>query len=254
MDLKDLERAFASTGAVLGGMTSAQLDESTPCASWTVRDLVNHIVGGTAYFAAMAETGQPPEGGEDLPDAAAAADRVARYNQGAALAVEAFSADGAMDRVMHLPFGDLPGSVFVNIAAIDTFTHGWDLAKATGQPTDLDPALATEMLGVAQAFLPDEMRGPEPAPFGPRAEAPAGGAGRRSAGRLLGAPALKRVRAVGSPGPVPPRRSVVARKPRSRATPPKRRSSGSVRRRRAQRRRVQRRRGRARPLLPLSVR
>jgi uncharacterized protein (TIGR03086 family) len=174
VDLKDLERAFASTGAVLGGVTSAQLDQSTPCASWTVRDVVNHIVGGTAYFAAMAETGQPPAGGEEVPDVADAADRVAVFNQGAALAVEAFSADGAMDRVMHMPFGDLPGSVFINIAAIDTFTHGWDLAKATGQPTDLDPALATEMLGVAQTFLPDEIRGPEPAPFGPRAEAPAG--------------------------------------------------------------------------------
>ena len=173
MDQKDLERAFASTGAVLAGVTPAQLDESTPCVSWTVRELVNHIVGGTTYFTALAETGQPPEEGE-APDVAGADDRVAVFNKGAAQAVEAFSADGAMDRVMHLPFGDLPGGVFVNIAAIDTFTHGWDLAKATGQPTDLDPALATEMLGVAQTFLPDEMRGPEPAPFGPRVEPPAG--------------------------------------------------------------------------------
>lgn len=155
-------------------MTAAQLDQSTPCRSWSVRQLVNHIVGAAMYATALAETGDPPAGVEEPPDFADAYDRVAVFNKAAAETVEAFSAEGAMDRIMHLPFGDFPGSIFVNIAAIDTFTHGWDLAKATGQPTDLDPALATEMLGFAQASFPDEMRGPEPAAFGPRVEALAG--------------------------------------------------------------------------------
>ena len=96
--------------------------------------------GGPLCFASFAGTGNPPEG--DAPNFAAGDDCVAVFTAGAAQAVEAFSADGAMERIMHPPFGDLPGSVFVNIAAIDTFAHGWDLAKATGQPTDLDPALA----------------------------------------------------------------------------------------------------------------
>lgn len=177
MNPNDLEKAFASTGVVLSGVTRSQLDESTPCSSWKVRELVNHIVGGTMYFASVAATGNPPEGSSPegaSPDFAAGDDYVAVFNKGAAQAVEAFSAEGAMERTMHMPFGDLPGSVFINIAAIDTFTHGWDLARATGQPSNLDPALASEMLGVARSFLPDEMRGPEPAPFGPRVEPPAG--------------------------------------------------------------------------------
>ncbi len=185
MDLKDLEKAFASTGAVLSGVTPAQLDESTPCRSWKVRELVNHIVGGTTFFATVAETGKPPEGG-DAPDFASRDDMVAVFNQGAAHAVEAFAADGAMERTMHLPFGDMPGNVFINIAAIDVFTHGWDLARAMGQPTDLDPALATEMLGVARAFLPDDTRGPEPAPFGPQVEAPAGASAADQLAAFLG--------------------------------------------------------------------
>jgi uncharacterized protein (TIGR03086 family) len=171
---RDLEKAFATTGAVLSGVTREQLDGPTPCASWKVRELVNHIVGGTIFFASVAGTGKPPEAEGESPDFSARDDYVAVFNQGATRAVEAFSAEGALDRIMHMPFGDLPGSAFINIAAIDTFTHGWDLARATGQPTNLDPALATEMLGVAQSFLPDEMRGPEPAPFGPRVEPPAG--------------------------------------------------------------------------------
>jgi uncharacterized protein (TIGR03086 family) len=131
-------------------------------------------VGSPLYCKAVAETGDAPSASDEPPDFAGSEDRVAVFNQGAAGAVEAFSAEGAMDRVMHLPFGDLPGSVFINIAAIDTFTHGWDLAKATGQPTDLDPGLASEMLAFAEVSFPEEMRGPEPAAFGPRVEAPAG--------------------------------------------------------------------------------
>ena len=65
----------------------------------------------------------------------------------------------------------LSRSVCVWIAAGDIFTHGWDLAKATGQPTDLEPELAAALLARVMQMLPDSMRGPEGrAPFGPRVE------------------------------------------------------------------------------------
>ena len=89
--------------------------------------------------------------------------------------MRAFEADGVMERILHLPFGDLRGGVFVNIACGDVFTHGWDLARATGQSTDLDPVVAAQLLEFATPFLTDALRGPEgQAPFGPIQEAPAG--------------------------------------------------------------------------------
>jgi uncharacterized protein (TIGR03086 family) len=164
-----LEQAFASTARVLANVSTDQLDRPTPCASWTVRDLVNHIVGATTLFAVTAETGTAPTGNDAVDHTAG--DTVAAFDQGARRAVRAFQAPGVMDRTMRLPFGDLPGSVFVQIAAIDTFTHGWDLAKATGQPATFDPALGTLLLDNAQAIIPDAMRGPDgQAPFGPRVE------------------------------------------------------------------------------------
>ncbi len=168
-----LAQAFASTAGVLSGVDAQKLDGSTPCASWQVRELVNHIVGGTTYFAVTAETGEAPTG-DDAPDFCEG-DFVTEFNRGAARAVKAFEAEGAMDKMMKLPFAELPGGVFINIASVDTYTHGWDLAKATGQSTDLDPGLATQLLAIAEGFLPDELRGAEgQAPFGPKVEAPAG--------------------------------------------------------------------------------
>jgi uncharacterized protein (TIGR03086 family) len=57
------------------------------------------------------------------------------------------------------------------IAASDAFTHGWDLARALGQSTDLDPELAAQLLGAS--MIPDEFRGPDgQAPFGPKVDVP----------------------------------------------------------------------------------
>jgi uncharacterized protein (TIGR03086 family) len=167
-----LSRGFASTGKVLAGVSPDQLDATTPCASWTVRDLINHIVNGTSFFAVTAETGASPSG--ETSDCTTG-DYVSQFKEGAARAVQAFEADGAMEKTMKLPFAELPGSAFVNIATVDTFAHGWDLARATGQPTDLDPELAAQLLAIAQGFLPDALRGADgQAPFGPKVEPAAG--------------------------------------------------------------------------------
>ncbi len=167
-----LSQAYTSTGAVLAGVSSADLDRATPCASWQVRELVNHVVGGAGWFAAIAATGETPE--TEAQDFCAG-DFKAVFAEDSARCVAAFAADGAMERIMQLPFGEMPGSAFVNIATVDTFTHGWDLARATGQSSDLDPELAVQLLAIAQASLPDTFRGPEgKAPFLPKVEAPAG--------------------------------------------------------------------------------
>jgi uncharacterized protein (TIGR03086 family) len=98
-------------------------------------------------------------------------DAFTAFNEGSARALAAFAAEGAMDKIIKAPFGDVPGSIFVWIASVDSFTHGWDLAKATGQPTDLDPALAEQLLAVSKQAVTDDLRGSEgQKPFGPAVE------------------------------------------------------------------------------------
>jgi uncharacterized protein (TIGR03086 family) len=165
MTTEMLERAFTSSRSVLVNLTPDQLALPTPCASWDVRALVNHMVGGPFYFAASVNDGVHPE---RAPADYTAGDIVATYDDGAAQAVAAFAAPGAFERMVTLPFGTLPVSVFINIAATDTFSHGWDLARATGQSCDLDADLAAQLLERARALLPDALRGPDgKAAFGP---------------------------------------------------------------------------------------
>lgn len=165
-----LERACASTARVLAAVRAADFDLPTPCRSWTVKDVINHVIGSAASYAELAETGVMPAGGADADHAAG--EFSATFAREAGRVVAGFSAPGAMVRIMEMPFGGMPGSVCVWIAAGDIFTHGWDLAKATGQSSDLDPELAAQLLARIERLLPGTLRGPEgQAPFGPKIEA-----------------------------------------------------------------------------------
>ena len=61
--------------------------------------------------------------------------------------------------------------------------HAWDVAKATGQDTDLDPELAEQILGATRPFLAPSLRG-EGRPFGPEQPCPDGASPADAAGRL----------------------------------------------------------------------
>jgi uncharacterized protein (TIGR03086 family) len=170
MVTENLSRAFASTRNVLVNMRTDQLDDPTPCQTWSVRDLVNHIVGGAHWFGATTESGVSAEPEpRDWTDG----DTIASFDEGIARAVTAFATPGAQEKIVKLPFGEFPGAIYMGLATTDTFTHGWDLAKATGQSTDLDPELAAQLLQAAELLVPDQFRGDEPMPFGRRVEPPA---------------------------------------------------------------------------------
>jgi uncharacterized protein (TIGR03086 family) len=182
MSTQTLEQAVASTRAVLAKVSAAQLSDSTPCASWKVSDLINHIVGGQYFFAAGV-TGTPPSG--ESPDFSAG-DFLAAFDAASTACVEAFSAEGTMTKMLTLPFGQMPGAAFIGLAATDTFQHGWDLAKATGQSTDLSPELAAGLLAGAKMSISDAFRGPEGAPFGAPKQAPAGASNADQLAAFLG--------------------------------------------------------------------
>ncbi|MFT5530036.1 MAG: hypothetical protein ACI91O_000043 [Candidatus Poriferisodalaceae bacterium] len=161
--------ACAATRETLTNIKADQMSAATPCASWDVAGLVNHIVGAQNFFLAGL-TGMPP--GEEVDYAAG--DYVAEFDAASAKLLEAFGAEGALEKTYTLPFGEMPGAAFMGLAATDTFQHGWDVAKATGQSTDLNPELAAGILAQSRAAIQDSFRGPEGAPFGSEQQAPEG--------------------------------------------------------------------------------
>lgn len=158
--------AQAVARQVMQGVTADQMSAATPCASWDVAGLINHMVGGNQFFAAGMR-GQAPSADETNW---AAGDWQASFDTNAADALAAFGEEGALERTVTLPFGEMPGAAFMGLAMTDTFQHAWDLAKATGQDTNLAPEMAQQLLAQCKQSIQDGFRGPEGAPFGAQAE------------------------------------------------------------------------------------
>jgi uncharacterized protein (TIGR03086 family) len=168
-----LARACTSTRSLLAGVTEERMPQPTPCTDWTVRDLVNHIVGAMQFFADLAELGESPED-EEWPDYAGG-DFLATFDRHAARASAGFTAPGGMDKLMALPTGPTPGSITIQVATGETFVHGWDLATAVGGPGGreaLDDAVADALLLSDWMVLCVQVRGADPAVFAPEIEPP----------------------------------------------------------------------------------
>lgn len=182
MSTEALEQAIASTRTVLAGVSADHLGTDTPCSSWKVSDLINHLVGGQYFFAATVSGAPPAEGETDF----SASDFLATFDGATQQCLEAFGTEGAMDKMLTLPWGQMPGAAFAGLAATDTFTHGWDLAKATGQDTDLAPELAATLLAGARHSISPAFRSAEGSVFGPEQTAPKGASNADQLAAFLG--------------------------------------------------------------------
>jgi uncharacterized protein (TIGR03086 family) len=161
------ERAYGIAGRVIAGVRPDQLDQPTPCSEWDVRALVNHMIGAHFYFTgALREQEMDPNA---TPPDFAAHDPASTFQQASSEMLKAWREPGALDRTVQTLLGAMPAQMLIGMLTMDNLVHGWDLARATGQSENLDPEMATQILGmVRQANLP---RG-EGAPFKPEQPAP----------------------------------------------------------------------------------
>jgi uncharacterized protein (TIGR03086 family) len=170
MGTQDYETAIATFRQVLVGVAPEQITSATPCASFDVAQLIDHTIG-TQHMVTDALQDKPfNTTGVEV----ARSEQAAAFDRAAADAVAELHRDGALDKAVTLPFGTFSGEKLMGLAALDTFQHAWDLAKATGQGTDLDAELAESLMGLAVAHMAHVPRGEEPAPYGPEQTAPAG--------------------------------------------------------------------------------
>jgi uncharacterized protein (TIGR03086 family) len=131
--LTQFEQLGPVLGGVIAGLQPDQLDEPTPCAQFTVRGVLEHMIGGATIFAAAyrGEAAPEPDFGDPIAGVQSALGELAA----------SITAPGALERTIHAPFGDVDGESFAHFVVLDGLVHGWDLAIATSQsyepPADL---------------------------------------------------------------------------------------------------------------------
>ena len=160
-------QAVSAFGALVHAVKPDQWDLPTPCADWDVRQLVNHVAGENAWIVPLLagrtidEVGGALDGdllGEDPPRA---------WDERAEPALAAATADGGLDRVVHVSYGDIPGHEYLSQVTVDHVIHAWDLAHGIGADEELD----TDLVAFAHGYLEPQIEQWRSAgAFGPKVE------------------------------------------------------------------------------------
>lgn len=149
------ERAVEEFGRRVPLIGDDQWGGPTPDTEWDVRALVNHVLAEDLWAPPLfegltiAEVGDRFDGDQIGDDASAA------WAKAAEEAIAAVRQPGALDRIVHVSFGDISGREYVSQLTCDHIIHGWDLARAIGADERLDP----ELVAFASDFLSPQLEG-----------------------------------------------------------------------------------------------
>ncbi|CAN5690958.1 TIGR03086 family metal-binding protein [soil metagenome] len=160
----DLHPTARTLARVVTAVPDHALAGPTPCPEYSVADLLDHV-GGLSIAFRLAATKDNAGDGPPSVDGAGLADgwrdRIGMELRALALAWDEPDAWTGMTQAGGV---ELPGEICGLVALDELLVHGWDLARATGQTYDVDPAA----LDAIQAFLSPMADGEgTPGLFGP---------------------------------------------------------------------------------------
>jgi uncharacterized protein (TIGR03086 family) len=149
-----LDAHDASAGRVIelvGRVRPEQRSNPTPCSSWNVETLVGHLIATMEGYCALLR-GAPAAQLLSLLERQSEAGRtdpVMACKAAAQSVCAAFAEPGALERIVHHPIGDIPGSRLLAMRTTDNVVHSWDLATAIGE----DPRLDERLVEVVYEYL-----------------------------------------------------------------------------------------------------
>lgn len=124
-----------------------QWDHVTPCSQWSVRDLVNHVVGEELWTEPLLRGLTIEEVGDRFAGDVLGADPLTTARDAAEAAVAVVDAIVPAGGTVHLSFGQTDMGEYVRQLSADHLIHGWDLAVATGGDSAMEPDLVDEVAG-----------------------------------------------------------------------------------------------------------
>lgn len=168
----DLGPAARQMAGLVANVADEAFGDPTPCPDYGVGDLVEHVGTMAVAFAAAAgkDTGgiadDRPSGDVDkLP-----ADWRERIPRDLTALAAAWRDPLAWTGHTRVGGVDLPGEVAGVVALDELVLHGWDLARATGQPFEVDPASLHVVHGFVADFATSGLADRRAGLFGPVVE------------------------------------------------------------------------------------
>jgi uncharacterized protein (TIGR03086 family) len=176
MDIQDLNRrAVLQSVEIVSSAKNDQWELPTPCARWTLSELLVHMVAQNHGFAAAADG--ETEDASIFHARPLGSDPRQTYAESAERVIASFAADGVLEREIWLPevrpVGGFPAPMAISFHFLDYVVHGWDVAAAIGVPAVFDDDLVAAAHDVTRRFVPDGPARRRPgSAFGPSVPVP----------------------------------------------------------------------------------
>jgi uncharacterized protein (TIGR03086 family) len=134
---------------LLGGVEEGRIAASTPCEEFTVGHLLNHMLGLTLAFTAAArgERGPHNDAPPRTPEAVPPHDWRPVLEARLRVLADAWTEPSAWEGDATAGGVTFPAAIMGIVALNEVAVHGWDLATATGQRYELDPATVELLTG-----------------------------------------------------------------------------------------------------------
>lgn len=154
----DLTPATGQLAGLVRNVTDGDLKAPTPCPDYTVGDLLDHLNGLSVAFT-MAASKTPMDGTASGDASKLPLDFRSSIPERLDALAEAWRNPEAWQGMTAAGGVDLPGEVAGAVALDEIVLHGWDLARATGQPFDVDEGLLQVVHGFVSSIGPDDRDG-----------------------------------------------------------------------------------------------
>ena len=162
----DLTPAADRLADVVRNVTDGDLKAPTPCPDYTVGDLLDHVNGLAVAFT-LAARKTPLQGTASGDAARLPLDFRESIPRRLGELARAWQVPAAWEGMTAAGGVDLPGEVAAAVALDEVVLHGWDLARATGQPFEVEEGLLEVVHGFVSSIGPDDR---DSSLFGPAVE------------------------------------------------------------------------------------
>ena len=142
----------------------------TPCADWTVTQVLQHAAGDQLAWSASLGVGSGPAENPFAPSGLLDGSAADLLTPALAAARTAWAGIGHDQSAVPtpLPQGELPAEVAAAACALDAAVHAWDIAAALGQPGFLPDELAAQLLPARTIIEPLRQYGAYAAALAPQ--------------------------------------------------------------------------------------
>ncbi|QUH02747.1 TIGR03086 family protein [Saccharopolyspora erythraea] len=134
-------RAMTEFDTRVRAIRDDQWDNGTPCAQWSVRDLVQHLVSEQLWAPRLLDGATLEEVGDRFDGDVLGTDPKRAWTEASTEARRAWDRPAAATGEVHVTGGVIPAEDYGWQMTLDLAVHAWDLACGVGADTRLDPDL-----------------------------------------------------------------------------------------------------------------